>query len=136
MENAECQRGQNWHRAGTPQRGLGRSPPGTRHNPTRRQGHGDEEQMPKKAGGICAGSVGRGPTSNIRARGATLHLANSTVTQDELRNLETALAKAQKAAKTAEIDVRRLQDELRQSSDQETSVRAQARKAPKDAHEK
>ena len=58
------------------------------------------------------------------------------VTQDELRNLETALAKAQKAAKTAEIDVRRLQDELRQSSDQETSVRAQARRAPKAAHVK
>ena len=95
--------------------------------------------MPKKAGGICAGSVGRGPTSNIRARGATLHLANSTVTQDELRNLETTLAKAQKVVDTTEIEVGQLGDELRLSSDRETSVtslREQARRALKDAPEK
>ena len=57
-------------------------------------------------------------------------------TQDELRNLETALAKTQKVAETAETEVGRLRDELRQSSNRETSVRAQARKALKEAQEK
>ena len=56
--------------------------------------------------------------------------------QDELRNLETALAKTQKVAETAETEVGRLLDELRQSSNRETSVRAQARKALKEAQEK
>ena len=59
-----------------------------------------------------------------------------TSTPEELRNLETALAKAQKAADTAEIEIGRLRDELRQSSDRETNVRAQARKAVKDAQDK
>ena len=54
-------------------------------------------------------------------------------TQDELRNLETALAKTQKAAKK---ELGKLQDELRQSSDWETSVRVQAWKALKEAQEK
>ena len=55
---------------------------------------------------------------------------------EELRKLETALAKTQKAAETAETEIGRLRDELRQSSDRETNVRAQARKAVKDAQEK
>ena len=55
--------------------------------------------------------------------------------QDELRNLETTLAKTQKATETAEIEIGRLRDELGQSSDQETSVRVQARKALKDVHD-
>ena len=58
----------------------------------------------------------------------------ASVTQDEL--LETTLAKTQKATETAEIEIGRLRDELGQSSDQETSVRVQARKALKDGHEK
>ena len=53
--------------------------------------------------------------------------------QNELRNLEIALAKTQKATET---EVGRLRDELRQCSDRETSVRAQARKALKEAQEK
>ena len=36
----------------------------------------------------------------------------------------------------AEMEIGRLRDELRQSSDRETNVRAQARKAVKDAQEK
>ena len=59
-----------------------------------------------------------------------------TSTSEELRNLETALAKAQKAADAAEIEIGRLRDELWQSSDRETNVRAQARKAVKDAQDK
>ena len=59
-----------------------------------------------------------------------------TSTSEELRNLETALAKAQKAAGTSEMEIGRLRDELRQSSDRETTVRAQARKAIKDAQDK
>ena len=56
--------------------------------------------------------------------------------QDELRNLETVLAKTQQVAETIETEVGRLRDELRQSSDRETSVRVQARKALKDAQKK
>ena len=56
----------------------------------------------------------------------------ASITQEELRNLETALAKTQKAAETTEIEVGRLRDELRQSSDRETSIRAQAHKALKE----
>ena len=59
-----------------------------------------------------------------------------TSTPEELRNLETALAKTQKAVETAEMEIGRLRDELRQSSDRETNVRAQARKAVKEAEEK
>ena len=47
----------------------------------------------------------------------------ASVTQDELRNLETSLAKTHKAAETDEIEVGRFRDELRQSSDRETSIR-------------
>ena len=50
--------------------------------------------------------------------------------------MEIALAKTQKAAETAEIEVGRLRDELWQSSDRETSIRAQARKALKETQEK
>ena len=50
----------------------------------------------------------------------------ASVTQDELCNLETALPNTQKAAET---EVGRLRDELRQFSDQETSIRAQSRNA-------
>ena len=59
-----------------------------------------------------------------------------TSTPEELRNLEAALAKTQKAVETAEMEIGRLRDELRQSSDRETNVRAQARKAVKEAQEK
>ena len=51
---------------------------------------------------------------------------------EELRKLEAALAKTQKAAETTETEIGRLWDELRQSSDRETNVRAQAHKAFKD----
>ena len=55
---------------------------------------------------------------------------------EELRKLEAALAKMQKAAEMAEMEIGWLRDELRQSLDRETNVRAQARKAIKDAQEK
>ena len=54
----------------------------------------------------------------------------------KLWHLETSLAKAQEVAEIAETEVGRLRDELRQSFDRDTSVRAQARKALKDVHEK
>ena len=60
----------------------------------------------------------------------------TTIPQDEVRHLETSLAKAQKAAEIAETEVGRFCNELRQSSDWETNVCAQARKALKDAQEK
>ena len=60
----------------------------------------------------------------------------ATTPPEELRKLEAALAKTQKAAETAETEIGRLRDELRQSSDRETNVRAQARKAVKEAQEK
>ena len=47
--------------------------------------------------------------------------------------METTLAKTQKAAKT---EVGRLRDELCQSSDRVTSIRAQARKVLKETQEK
>ena len=55
---------------------------------------------------------------------------------EELLKLEATLAKTQKATETAEMEIGQLRDELRQSSDRETNVRAQARKAVKDAQEK
>ena len=61
---------------------------------------------------------------------------HASIMQDELRPLEIALAKAQKAVATTEIKIGRLRDELRESSDRETGIRVQARKAVKDAHEK
>ena len=51
---------------------------------------------------------------------------------EELRKLEIALAKTQKATETVETEI----GWLRQSSDRGTNVRAQARKAVKDAQEK
>ena len=54
---------------------------------------------------------------------------------EELHNLEITLAKTQKAVETAEMEIGRLRDELRQSSDRETNVRAQVRKAVKEAEE-
>ena len=56
----------------------------------------------------------------------------ASITQEELRNLETALAKTQKESETTETEVGRLWDELRQSLDWETSIKAQARKALKE----
>ena len=60
----------------------------------------------------------------------------TSITQEELCNLETALAKTQKESETTETEVGRLWDELRQSLDWETSIKAQARKALKETHEK
>ena len=55
---------------------------------------------------------------------------------EEFRKLESALAKTQKETEAAETEIGRLWDELRQSSERETNVRAQARKAVKEAQEK
>ena len=60
----------------------------------------------------------------------------ATTPYDEARHLETALAKAQKAGEITETEVGRLCNDVRQSSDRETSVRAQAQKALKEAQEK
>ena len=46
----------------------------------------------------------------------------------EVTTLATMLAKAQKAVETAEVEIGRLGDELRQSSDKEKGVREMARK--------
>ena len=55
--------------------------------------------------------------------------------QEEVCHIETSLTKAQKAVEIAETEVGLLRDELRQSSDRETSVHAQAPSALKEAHE-
>ena len=55
---------------------------------------------------------------------------------EELRKLEAALTKTQKAAETAKTEIGWFRDELWQSLDRETNVRAQAHKAVKDAQEK
>ena len=60
----------------------------------------------------------------------------ASIKQDKVRHLKIALAKAQKAVETAKIGVGRLWDELRQSFDRETGVRAQVQKALKHAQEK
>ena len=72
----------------------------------------------------------------LRAQPAANQLLVTSTPPEELRKLEVTLAKTQKAAKTAETEIGRLRDELRQSSDPEINVRAQARKAVKDAQEK
>ena len=72
----------------------------------------------------------------LRAQPAANQQQAASITQEELRNLETALAKMHKAAETAETEIGRLRDELRQSSDWKTNVPTQARKAVKDAQEK
>ena len=71
----------------------------------------------------------------LRAQPAT-QPPQVTSTPEELRNLEAALDKTKKAVETVEMEIRRLRDELRQSSDRETNIRAQARKAVKEAEEK
>ena len=72
----------------------------------------------------------------LRAQPAGQPPQVTSTPSEELRNLEAALAKTQKAAETTETEIGRLRDELRQSSDRETNVRAQARKAVKEAQEK
>ena len=69
----------------------------------------------------------------LRAQPAVPPPQVTSTPPEELRKLEAALAKTQKAAET---EIGRLRDELRQSSDRETNVRAQARKAVKEAQEK
>ena len=101
------------------QRGPGRSPSGTRHGKKRRQGHGNQEQASKEEGELYVGPVGRGPAPNFRASGAAPRPADRestigcSIAQDEVRHLETSLAKAQKVAEIAEPEVGHLRDELR-----------------------
>ena len=72
----------------------------------------------------------------LRAQPATQPPQVAATPLEELRKLESALAKTQKAAETAETEIGQLRDELRHSSDRETNIRAQARKAVKEAKEK
>ena len=67
----------------------------------------------------------------LRAQAAVQPPQVTSTPPEELRKLEATLAKTQKAAETAETEIGRLRDELRQSSDRETNVRAQARKVVK-----
>ena len=48
----------------------------------------------------------------LRAQPTTNQQQAASITQEELRNLKTALAKTQKAAEMAETEVGRLRDEL------------------------
>ena len=72
----------------------------------------------------------------LQGRPVDSHPTVATPLHEEIHHLRASLAKTQTTADIAETEIRRLRDELRQSSNREAGMRVQARKSLKEMQDK